>query len=1336
MKKFVSILLTAAMVIGLVPMMVSAEVVTEDFMANYAKYVWYEASVGAVAEGSQTGTAEITNEEGYSGSKSLHVTLDQSNVTSDDDWSSGVTITSIRGLDTAANKKYNIKMYVKSNNSLPTEKLANTIYFSFGNGGTVRLIDDLCSGYTCTQKENGWYEIKAMLTIPSDKANKGGRMALRFSNVKDTAIADNVTNESDLGKLDLYVDGIEVEDAETGEFYITKRIGSFEDIPSADTGAVDFLATHKTSTIWTINEPLKRDENQVILTKAEITAEEAAVGKRSLHIDFTGSTSWNQGLTVRSKLLTLNAGEEYTYTFYAKGLKTNDGWVSIGSYGDLKKLSAFTQDNCTITQEENGWNKFVITNTPAKAGVFALTVMSEECRDFYIDGLTVTKEGSTADLLNGEAQFEIKEPLTYTGENFFEQSVYKNYGWNVVVRDAEASGDTQVEAAYITDEQAYSGNKSLRMTLDQSGFANAENAKSRGMYFNFPRKFEDVNAGDKYEITAYVKSNNSVPTEKLIDALEFRYALKKSTKMTDTTIVSEMINEAVGNDGWYKIGGIITVPENVTSGEDFRIFFRNAANIATTANISEKFDLGVLDMYIDGISIKNTVTNEDLVAGRWGSFEEIESTDEAEVDFFTSYADYGWASASKGNPSTNKFDTSVMVTSAEAAVDNTSLHIIFAGSDAWNQGLNLKTAVSLTAGTTYKYTFYAKGLSVRDTAFYLGSASSNVRFYALTEGTNYTCEPADNGWCKFTVTHTPEKTGVFTLYVLGTGPRDLYIDGLTVTEGESTADLLGGIGNFEEESDEPIIPDPEPDPDPDLPEDPVPEVIETEDFMDATVRTSYGWGTASVDTPSTGDVQETAAVITNQAAYTGKKSLRLTLDHSGFTSDQTWQKGMYFYFLRKFDVFTEGEQLKLTAYVKSNNSVSAEKLAGAIYFRYAGNKEVRILSSEVTSASVTKGAKAGWYKLEGVITVPAGATLGDFRLSVRNAKNTATAGNGATGDDVGVLDFFIDEITLENITTGEQIIGTKWGTFEENYELPDATADNFMTDYKDYGWTTAMNENGQTNKFSTLAEVTAADAAVGNKSLHIDYAGSSVWSAGLVFRHSAQLTANKTYTYTFYTKGIGAKDAVLYFGAASDYTRLADMASGKYTAATYTMTPAEEADGWMKVVVTHTPSKDGAFTLAALGTQVRNFYIDGLTVTEQGSDVDLLDGDGNFERDAIYDYAAGTTRIFDESFNEISKLTKENGGQKIIIRNAVMNNFLTESKTAQMIIAIYDGFEIIQTIMPEQITITKDDKFKAINAEVTLPEFDSEGEYAVKVFVWDGTTNMKPLTDSVDFIVE
>jgi len=914
---------------------------------------------------------------------------------------------------------------------------------------------------------------------------------------------------------------------------------------------------------------------------------------------------------------------------------------------------------------------------------------------------------------------------------------FANYGWSAVGVDTPTGG-TQTATAYVTDEAGYVGSKSLHVTLDQTGVTSGT-TWDKGINFTFPKSL-DVIEGEQYKLSYYVKCNNSVPTEKLVNTIYFRYAQWSYARMSDS-VVSDMTSTAM-DDGWYHVQGTLTMPSG-KNAQDIQLSVRNAVNVAASGNGATESDLGKLDMFIDGIEVIAVDTNERVLAGKWGSFEETASDDTTAVDFMTNYADYGnWKAPSNENGQSNIYHTYATVTAEKAAIGSHSLHIDYAGSSAWNQGLVILHNAAMTGGTTYTYTFYTYGLNEKDSAVFFGTSSGTTRLSELTLDTDYTVTDAENGWKKFEVTHTPANGGTFRLSVqYDKRYRDIYIDGLTVCASGSTTDILDGDGDFEPT---PVAtPTPTPTPEPTATPEPTPtptpvptptpdlSMYEIENFTDSAVYAKYGWNGVAEDAMATGDVQAATATVTNQAAYQGEKSLRVTLDHSGFTTSNTWQKGINFSFPRKFDA-VEGEQYKITAYVKSNNSVPTEKLVNTIYFRYAQWSYVRMLSTETVVSDATNTPMGnGWYKIEGIITAPSGKTAQDIQVCVRNAKNTATAANGVTDSDLAKLDLFIDGISAVDLGTGEEILGGRWGNFEDNYDIPDLTAVDFATNYAKYGsWRTVYKPLVHASRiYENRAQVTNKEAASGSASLHVDFAGSTGYAQGFTFVNNySTYTAGKTYVYTFYTKGLNVKDGTFTFGTKEEEKRLSQLTLGT----DYTVTDA--GNGWKKFVVNHTLTKDGTeFWIGSKGVDVRDFYLDNFTVTEQGSSVDLLGGAGNFELATTEDYTAVRPRLFDTKNQELTTLDATFGGKTITAASAVVNHNLTESKTAQLIVCLYDGLELVKTWLPDEVTITTSDTSKNVKTEITLPTLTDSEDYKLKVFVWDGFSKMNPLVDFVEF---
>ncbi|MBR5152774.1 MAG: hypothetical protein IKW60_04525 [Clostridia bacterium] len=925
---------------------------------------------------------------------------------------------------------------------------------------------------------------------------------------------------------------------------------------------------------------------------------------------------------------------------------------------------------------------------------------------------------------------------------------YTKYGWS----ESTIHTTTGVAAAAeVTNADGFIGEKSLRVTVDHTNMTTTS-TWDQGICLKYPRSCHwtrvdgtpVMDEGVQYSIKMYVKSNNSVPTEKLLETIYVGYAQWSFAKVTDSVISNGSFAPVENGDGWYLWQGTLTMPSG-KGHSDLQIRVSNATNIATTANGAIEADLKKLDVLIDGIEIKDIATGEKLIGDRWGSFEE-NPVDATADNFVTNYAKYpGWRTVYNALAhATRIYESRAEVTKTEAISGASSLHVDFEGSTASNQGYTFVNnyTTSYPANKTYVYTFYTKGMNVKESKVEFGPKSAQIKLSGLTMGTNYTVEDAEDGWKKFVVTHTPTADSTeFWIGVRGTDAREFYIDNFTVTEQGSNVDLLGGGGDFEPT---PVAtPTPTPTPEPTATPEPTPtptpvptatpdlSMYEIEDFADSAVyKTKYGWSSVAEDPMATGDVQAATATVTNQAAYQGEKSLRVTLDHSGFTTSNTWQKGINFTFPRKFDAVA-GEQYKITAYVKSNNSVPTEKLVNTIYFRYAEWSWVRMLNTETGVSNATNTAMDnGWYKIEGIITAPSGKTAQHIQVCVRNAKNTATAANRVTDSDLAKLDLFIDGISAVDLATGEEILGGRWGNFEDNYDIPDLTAVDFATNYAKYGsWRTVYKPLAIPINYENRAQVTNKEAASGNASLHVEFVGSTSNVQGFTFVNNySTYTAGKTYVYTFYTKGLNVKDGIFTFGTKEEEKRLSQLTLGT----DYTVTDA--GNGWKKFVVNHTLTKDGTeFWIGSKGVDVRDFYLDNFTVTEQGSSVDLLGGAGNFELATTEDYTAVKPRLFDAKNQELTTLDATFGGKTITAASAVVNHNLTESKNAQMIVCLYDGLEIVKTWLPDEVTITTSDTSKDVKTEITLPTLTDSEDYKLKVFVWDGFSKMNPLVDFVEF---
>lgn len=253
------------------------------------------------------------------------------------------------------------------------------------------------------------------------------------------------------------------------------------------------------------------------------------------------------------------------------------------------------------------------------------------------------------------------------------------------------------------------------------------------------------------------------------------------------------------------------------------------------------------------------------------------------------------------------------------------------------------------------------------------------------------------------------------------------------------------------------------------------------------------------------------------------------------------------------------------------------------------------------------------------------------------------------------------------------------------------------------------------------ANYSTLQAAAGDYSLHIRWTADDYTTGSgnyISYLTNKSITVNSEYKVSMwvYTAGIntGLK-----------------LRCGDWTQHPIMSLAVEDASrpGWTKIEKTFTatsalPRVDIVFGGGAVDT-----FIDDYVVTEVAdtTNADHLYGYGSFELGTIGNVVNGAMLYDSALTNEITALTDSHSEATLKAVAAVTNFTDSTLSNAQLIVAVYDGKELVDAKVSEVASVEVNDNGKMLECKITMPSFDEGSDYSVKMFIWDSIEGMFPL---------
>lgn len=444
---------------------------------------------------------------------------------------------------------------------------------------------------------------------------------------------------------------------------------------------------------------------------------------------------------------------------------------------------------------------------------------------------------------------------------------------------------------------------------------------------------------------------------------------------------------------------------------------------------------------------------------------------------------------------------------------------------------------------------------------------------------------------------------------------------------------------------------------------------------------------------NTNDSNGVASYSTNDGYYyDGSRSMHAVMNDATKSSQLTQNKAYRMKAAGTYD---------LTLYAKGKvDAISFAVFDGSDSSRHALN------SDSFEKEAVTGADGTEWTKYTHSFTVNSVGTNGARLTMVFEG---------------GTVDAYIDRLSLTCDATGYNFIDC----FESNVgEVPQDPANPGEIPITVPDQTEAVFDSGKWTIGSTEAtynyRTTAMEAYSGKRSLH-----ATVSSAGGVQMHISNSGTNRNfvsgtqYTITFYAKGDDIKNAELLLGGRIKVGNLTGESTAKADWTKYTWTQTYDGSTW--------PS----YFIFVYDSASADFYVDDISIqSADGTTYTFFDG---FENAGVAPaYEVTPSKIFNDQFEELTDVTAEMSGTTIIGSATVINNSQTEPFTAQVIVALYDGYELKQAVLSDVVTITTTDPAKQINCEMTLPTISDATGYKLKIFVWSSVESQQPLASKVE----
>ncbi len=890
-----------------------------------------------------------------------------------------------------------------------------------------------------------------------------------------------------------------------------------------------------------------------------------------------------------------------------------------------------------------------------------------------------------------------------------------NQGWRVNYASSAPQSSTRV--ANLVKGDAYSGNYALHVTSDVAGELSIYNTA-----------FTDSSVESKvYEFSFYAKGFETLQPNDYARAQigwggwtnHYENEIGVTAKFENTT---SMKREAAEN-GWTRFYTKFDGSTKTSSSGGFRF------NVYST----------VENLIIDDVcmTVVGDATNTNLLQN--GGFE----------DGFVEYEDLPNGSVWNVNyRAAAQSDTRVVnVAVGEAYTGDRSLHIT---SDVASElSINNTSFGGADADPTATYTlsFYIKNIDgiSGDNDLYaqvgwggwvntygdLGTVVKVKDGAAMKRDTNTDKE----GWIRVYTNFSGEKmatvTDKFRFNVNGI-INNIYIDDISLVKvGEESVNLLSE-STFEVAP--PATPEPTPTPTPTTNPVSYRELDTSSDFSDY-------WKTA--------DTTLTAKIATGKA-YEGSNSLYVT---DGGTTQQITLRPL------KADkshpqITSLTDQFKLTFYMAGDYTDSAANFQigmGWVYNdRFNDNQPLAWKCSDTAMNPLTAedAAKAeeGWKKYELTFYGTHADPDGDGTLNVGTLQFVFMSAYEVYIDNVSLVK--VGEESTELLANGTfEVVAATPTPAPTATPVPQAIIYKDMefttTDYWKYGNNVVAPNNADGN---LKVQVATGKAYEGNNSLYL-YGDDQIITMRPLMADGTNpkiTSAADEYKITFYMAGDytdAGNNIVIGMG-----WKYADQVSdGKpmaWKCSDAAMDPkdpedaAKAAQGWKKYEFTicgANADPDGDGTLESVGTLEFTFqksadyalYLDNISCVKVGGDGSNLLANGDFEFDTPVDYLVDAIKIYDGT-TEINDLTTVSG-KTVTIKVKVGSFDLTKLATSQLIVALYDGYEMKKVNISDAFTFTADGQIVELTTTIDMPTYTSVGDLKLKAFAWDSIEGMQAL---------
>ena len=870
-----------------------------------------------------------------------------------------------------------------------------------------------------------------------------------------------------------------------------------------------------------------------------------------------------------------------------------------------------------------------------------------------------------------------------------------------VVSDWSSTTNAVKKSFNISPSVTYQGTGALHMVYEDDGDS-ATNDRFA------VRQQNKLTAGNEYKVSLYAKVNFVEQQDAAELPSAFFYAHNKGNiAFTDETY---FVGEATA-DGWQKIEVEFTAGGTAGGAASFDIYAQ----------------CGRVDLYLDNISIYDKTANVEICATELdrnfdnNSFEYATAEGETVSANSLGWMVPDWSSVSLARKKHHHVSTK------ESYEGSGSLHVQY-----WTDGIagNDRFAIRsdnhyLDGSSNYKLTMYIK--TIGNSLTTVDTNGTTYTMQVLPGGNAGTINVSDSvltatekeGWKKLEKTFKSTATTDRLQIYFGQGNADVYIDSISIckdngdgTYGENIfADKGEMMYNFDEDTEAAVF---------------APITNDEDTTIDAW---DFGWVWSNWNT--TTNAKKMSYSISPSVTHKGSGALHMVYDDDDDVSTDDR------YAIRQQNKLTVGNTYKLSLYAKVNFVEQQDVGTNSSAFIFAGKKGN--ISFTDANYYVGEADDEGWQKIEI-----------EFDASSTNLDIYAERGR---------VDLYIDTVSLIDVTNNNtEILDTvKKRSFDEDGETSSGGGDeggdgsdvpsepwtdedveeiipSNVTDFtgvgaSDYGWEVSNFEGA-----NGTIQVSSATAYEGKNSLHIKYSKTGTKDYALIRPKSNDnnnLVAGTKYKVTMYIRpvvntadGIGAKFISHSTAASFGNTK------GKITKA--------DKPGWYKY------EDEGVVELTRLHLMANGgiceFYVDNVSVSivdENGvaGENRFADKRGTFEAEGATGYTVSGPKLYDEDGNEVTDVTAAVSGKKITAAAAVANYTEADTFTGEIIVCLYKGDVLQDTVMSGAQNIKTTDSAKFLTTDITMPEITEEtaGDYTIRVFVWESLAGMAPLSLSTAF---